>query len=125
MNRAIPGLGVVLGVSIAVAACGLPGRGADPFADAGERSVLVRVQNMNLDDMTVTAVAAGRRHELGMINGRSTRHFTVPWSTYDEVRFHIDPATGRRFTTRGVTLGPGESVELVIQHNVRQSFVRR
>jgi hypothetical protein len=117
---------VALALVVSTASCGLPGgRGADPFARADERSLLIRVQNLNLDDMNVTAVTAGQRYPLGLVNGRSTRHFSIPWSSFEDVRFQIDPVTGRRHTTPGLTVGPGENIELVIQRNVQRSFVRR
>lgn len=97
----------------------------DPFRSQAEQRLSVRIDNIHGDDMSVSALAPGRRHNLGRIQGRSVQQFSIPWSSTQEVRFHIEPLTGRRHTTRGVPVGPGEFVNLVITQPVERSTVRR
>jgi hypothetical protein len=119
---------VLAAVFLLVGGCAVLSGGitsSDPFRSQAEQRLSVRVENVNFDDMTVTALSPGRRHSLGRIPGRSTRQYSIPWSSTQEIRFQIEPQTGRRHTTRGVPVGPGEFVSLIITQPVERSVVRR
>ena len=98
---------------------------SDPFLASAERRLSVRVENIHQDDMSVRVLGAGRRHDLGRIQGRTVQQFSVPWPSHQEVRFQIEPIVGRRHTTHSVSAGPGERVHLVITQPVERSVVRR
>lgn len=118
---------LVMALGLLTAGCGSSGppsfRG-DPFAPASARSLVVFIENNTLDDVRVEARSPGDRHDLGTVNARTRRQTSVPWSALAELRFQIDPLTGQRATTRGVSVGPGEQVTLVIVEPIEQSFIR-
>jgi hypothetical protein len=97
----------------------------DPFRSQSERQLVVRVENTGIEDVSIQAVGPGRRVNLGQVQGRSIRQFSVPWASVQDVRFQIEPLGGRRFTTPAVMVGPGEVVQLVVTQPVDRSFVRR
>ena len=119
--------GLALLLIFAAAGCGwvLGGSNWDPFASPTERRLAIRVENANRNDMQVRVISGGTRHDLGMIGGRSYRQTSIPWSATGAVRFEIDPIAGRRFTTSGLTVAPGDRVELIIADPVQRSFIRR
>lgn len=112
---------------VAASGCGFLRGGSnwDPFASQAERRVAIRVENANRSDVQVRVVAAGTRHDLGTIGGRSFRQTSIPWSSSGDLRFEINPIAGRRFTTRGVHVNPGDRVELIVVEPLQRSFVRR
>jgi hypothetical protein len=120
-------------LSVAVLLVGLSGCAAltggfaanDPFRGQAERQLTVRVENTGNEEVAVTALAPGRRTSLGRIQGRSVRQFSVPWSSIQDVRFQIEPLGGRRTTTAGIAVGPGEFVQLVVTQPADRSYVRR
>jgi hypothetical protein len=120
----IPVVAVLLLVT-AVAGCG--GTRADPMArGGGERDMItLRVNNLNFNDATLTLMTSGTRNRIGIVPGKSTQTFTVPWPNLQELRVQISVLAGGNFTTSPVTVGPGERVELLIQENVRASQLRR
>ncbi len=101
------------------------GSGWDPFAGAAERRLAVRVENVSRDDVRITALAPGRRLEMGLVGGRSRRDFSIPWQAMEDVRFQIEIVAGRRHTTVGVPVAAGDRVELIVQDPIQRSIVRR
>jgi hypothetical protein len=97
----------------------------DPFQSTSERRLSVRVENTNGFDMSVVALAPGRRYQLGQVQGRTIRQFSIPWSQHQEVRFQIEPVAGRRHTTQALPVGPGEWIWLQITEPINRSVVRR
>ncbi len=98
---------------------------SDPFQSQAERRLSVRVENLNGEDMAVRALAAGRRVELGRVQGLSVRQFSIPWSRRQDVRFQIEPIAGRSHTTQPLPVGPGELVNLHITEPINRSYLRR
>jgi hypothetical protein len=117
------GLGCLLGTS----ACGwLPGgTDWDPFASPGERRLAIRIENANRNDVEVRVISGGRRHNLGTVSSRTFRQTSIPWSSTQDLRFEINPLTGRRHTTQGVMVSPGDRVELIVADPVQRSVIRR
>jgi uncharacterized protein with von Willebrand factor type A (vWA) domain len=97
----------------------------DPFRSQSERQLIVRVENTGIEDVSIQAVGPGRRVNMGRVQGRSIRQFSIPWASVQDVRFQIEPLGGRRYTTQAVMVGPGEFVQLVVTQPVDRSFVRR
>lgn len=122
MHRAWFAIAII--VPLLLSGCG-GGASYDPFAGTAERRVTVRIQNLHNSDVNVVALGPGLRHEIGMVSARAVRQASVPWSGYQDLRFQIEPIGGRRVTTSGVAVGPGERVELIVQSPVERSFIRR
>ncbi|TVR66804.1 MAG: hypothetical protein EA422_01220 [Gemmatimonadales bacterium] len=118
---------VALVVVLSLLGCGsLLGRGDwDPFRSADERQLLVVVNNQHDRDVNVTITGPGQRSRLGFVPSRSFETYRVTWSRYQEARFVIEPTGGRRHTTGGLSVGPGDRIELVVVNPVQRSFVRR
>ncbi len=121
-------LGVVaLALVVSVSGCGwVMARGDwDPFASQAERRLSIRVENANRNDVQVRVISGGTRHDLGLVGGRSFRQTSVPWRGTADLRFEINPVAGRRHTTPGTTVSPGDRVELIVTEPVQRSFIRR
>ncbi len=118
-------LATILLALSASAGCG--GTRADPMRRGGgdQQTIQLRVNNLNFNEATVTAVTSGSRVRIGIVAGKSSETFTVPWPSLQELRIQISVLAGGSYTTPGVTVGPGERVELLIQENVRASQLRR
>ncbi len=97
----------------------------DPFAQSSERRLHVRVQNLTTTDVNVHILAPGRRLEVGLVASRSIRDFSIPWSGTQDARFQVEQIAGRRHTTTGVQVGPGERVEVIVQDPLQRTIVRR
>lgn len=114
------------GLLLMVAGCGLArGNSWDPFRSTSERQILIRIQNNTLQDVFVDAMSAGQRSELGLVSSRSSAQHRISWSRVEDLRFRISPIGGRPHTTAGLSVGPGDRVELVVQSPLNRSFVRR
>lgn len=98
---------------------------SDPFQSSAERRLSIRIENLGPGEASVRALAPGRRTEIGRVRERTVQQYSVPWSRTQEVRFQIEVTGGRRHTTLGVVVGPGELVHLVVADPVARSFIRR
>lgn len=118
---------VALLAVLSLLGCGsVLGRGDwDPFRSADERQLLVVVNNQHDRDVNITITAPGQRSRLGFVPSRSFETYRVNWSRYQEARFVIEPTGGRRHTTGGMSVGPGDRIELVVVNPIQRSFVRR
>lgn len=117
----------LLALTLGIGAC-FGGWGVDnPFLeeDAGPRTLGLRVENRSFNDATLHALSVGTRIRVGRVGGKQTQSFTIPWDSRNELRVEIDLLAGGEHTTNAVTAGPGEEVHLVIQANLRRSFIRR
>jgi len=101
------------------------GSGADPFGGADENRILVRVENLADSDMTISALGPRQRQVLGVVRGRSSARFEIPWRSRDFLRFQIEPMDGAPHTTDAVSLEPGEQIQLFLQWPASRSTVRR
>ncbi len=97
----------------------------DPFASRQDRQIGIRVENPTQRDVSVTAVAPGRRIELGMVGSRSSQQYRIPWSQTQDIRFQLDPIGGRRHITPPTTVSPGDRIEVWLQDPLERSVVRR
>ena len=122
---------VHLGVAAAMAgaaACAAPSSSGNPFEGgaAGSASALrIEVRNLHFNDATLHAVSSGSRYRLGTVSGKSDATYEVPWQGQQSVRIEIDLLAGDRFTTRPVSVTPGDRVELYIQPELRRSYLQR
>ena len=124
MNRIIAALALAI-LAGGCASFGPQSFRGDPFAPAADRSLVVFIENTTMEDIRIEARSPRDRYELGMISSRSARQTSIPWSELQDLRFQLDPLSGRRATTRPASVGPGERVTLVIVQPLEQSFIRR
>lgn len=106
---------LLLGASLAPAACARGGRSA---AVAPEARTTVRVRNQGFLDMNVYVIRGGARYRLGTATGNSTSVFTIPASIVQPLtplRFLADPIGGNRTpVSEEITVSPGDEVGLLI-----------
>jgi len=99
----------------------------DPMAgvDGSGGSVSLRVTNMSFNDATITVIRSGSRSRLGVVSGKGSSLYTVPWAGVQELRLHISLLASGTYTTPPVTVSSGERLELVVEENLRLSSLRR
>lgn len=119
---------------LSVLAMGLPGcsfllsglEPSDPFATTSEQRVSVRVENLTSEDVSVRALGPGRRMELGQIRARTVQQFSIPWTSFRDIRFQLELTTGGRpHTTQAVPVASGDQVNLFVGLPLSRSQVRR
>ncbi len=95
----------------------------DPFGGEGGRpraaEVRIEVRNDNFNEATLYALSPGRRRRVGRVDGNGRARFRIPWTVTDPVRFEIDILGVGRCTTRPLTVGPGDVVEVLVDSVVR------
>jgi hypothetical protein len=119
-------LGLLFLLAVGVSSCVGTTR-PDPMAgmDGSGGSVSLRVTNMSFNDATVTVIRSGSRSRLGVVSGKGTALYTVPWAGVQELRLHISLLASGTYTTPPVTISSGERLELVVEENLRLSSLRR
>lgn len=113
---------------LVAAGCGYQ-TGTVEYADEPDPSGLpmyaLAVTNQNFGDVTLYAVADGRRLRLGAVGGNSNRTFEFRWA-YQTVAIEIDVLAGGRFITPQMLLTRGDELELIIPPSLdHQSGFRR
>ena len=124
MNRGAVAVLMVLVTTLT--ACG--GRAsAGPFTRGrgGPTSIQIYVDNQNFSDMSLLAITIRGRQPLGRIGGSSQGTFTLDWSGLDEIRIRMEVLAGQDYETNPVNAAPGDRLELTIQRDPRNAFLRR
>jgi hypothetical protein len=62
---------------------------------------------------------------LGTVGGKSSATYQVPWRSQETLRVRIDLLASGEYTTNPVSAAPGDQVQLVIQPEVRRSYLQR
>lgn len=112
--------GLVAGLLLALGACASSGgkeRPTNPFAqDLAERNqVQIQVHNFNFADATVwVLVRDARRQRLGIVTGKSSAVFTIPWTFSEPLRLEFDLLADVRCVTEELSVDPGDILELQI-----------
>ena len=96
-----------------------------PFAQRGATRVSLRVDNLDFNEATLHAITDGQRELIGRVAGKAQDSFVLEWQQVRDLRIEIDLLAGDRFTTRGLTVSPGDNLALIIQVPVNRSFLRR
>lgn len=79
------------------------------------REVRIDVRNFNFADATVWALArGGDRTRLGIVTGKSSASFTLPWTFSEPLRLEFDLLADVRCMTESLTVDPGDVLELQI-----------
>jgi hypothetical protein len=117
----------VLTLTLCAAGCSsIIGRGSwDPFTPLSQNRVHIVVRNETLGSVTVRALSAGRRVNLGRIEGTARNNFSIPWSSAQDIRFQIELLGGSTHTTAGTLVHPGDQVEILVRDPVQRTTVRR
>jgi len=96
-----------------------------PFGRRGATRVSLRVDNLDVNEATLHAITDGQRDLIGRVAGKGQDSFVLEWRQVRDLRIEIDLLAGDRFTTRGLTVSPGDNLALIIQVPVNRSFLRR
>lgn len=84
----------------------------------GASRTTIRVENQNFLDMNVYVLRGSQRVRLGMVNGVTTRVFTIPENLVfgsTSLRFQADPVGGRRTSvSHEITVRAGDQVTITI-----------
>jgi hypothetical protein len=94
-------------------------------ADVTSQRTMIRVNNYNWSNMTVSVLRDGAKIRLGLVSSMETRMFEVPTSyliSTGEVLMVADPISSTRVvTSRPVLIGPGQGVEWRIENSIALS----
>lgn len=122
MNRSTT-RALALGAALAVgAACAGTGSGKAARGDA-----FVEVTNHNLLDADVYLISGGQQHRLGLVTTNGRERFRVPSRLvappgYVQVAADLIASRGA-FVSEELSMTPGDVVRLVVQPDVRTSYV--
>lgn len=114
-------------VALGVTGCASLSSGDNPFSGEGgegARSIRIDVRNLNFNDATLHAVSSGSRYRMGTVSGKSDASFEVRWEGQQTLEIEIDLLAGGRHTTRPISVSPQDRVQLVIQPELRRSYVQ-
>lgn len=106
--------GTLSALFVMVACAGMNTTTEDPFEAGGENQVRVLVQNDNFYDARVYALVEGVRRHLGSVTGKTNGVFVMPLSFPQEMRLEINILAGPTCTTEGLTVDPGDTLQLQI-----------
>jgi hypothetical protein len=102
-----------------LAGCATAGKAvdADPFKEApkGRQEIRIAVENLNFNDARLFALSLGKRQRLGIVAGKRSAVFTIPWPGPEPLRIEIDLLAGPKCTTRMIETDPGDTLDLIIE----------
>lgn len=99
---------------VALAGCSARAVPPSTFARSAEAVILLTVENHDYRDATIYADWRGVKARVGMVVGKTTETFSMPWRDYD-VRFVVDFVGGGGFRVPdAVSVWGGEHLDLVI-----------
>lgn len=104
-------LGIVF--VLALGACATAAPPSTPFQGTREQGVLVTVDNQDYRDATIFANWNGPRQRIGMVVGKTTETFSMPWRDF-EVRFEVDFVGGGAMKTDPIPVAAGDHIDFVI-----------
>jgi hypothetical protein len=116
-------------LSLATSGCtpfGSRGAGPNPFDPEGglQGEVILRVENLLQEQVTIRVAAGGPSRELGAVPGRSSQQFSVE-VTAARISFQLEPFSGRRHTMPSVSVQPGDVLDLRVVNPIERSSLRR
>ena len=91
----------------------------------GPTTIRIFVDNQNFSDISLLVVTIRGRRPLGRIGGSSQRTFTLNWQGLDEIRIRMEVLAGQEYESNPVNAAPGDRLELTIQRDPRNAFLRR
>lgn len=121
----------LLGLALCLVAACSTGQVADednpfrPSYNARGGEIEVFVDNLNFADATLTAIHQGGRQRLGIVGGKDSSRFTLPWPGVRDLRVRIDLLAADSYTTAPLSVSPGDRVRLTIETVLRRSQLIR
>lgn len=105
---------------------GSRGTGPNPFDMQGdlEGGVILRVENLLQEQVTIRVALGGPTRDLGTVPGRSSQQFAVEL-TSSRISFQLEPFSGRRHTMPLVSVQPGDVLDLRVVNPIERSTLRR
>jgi len=117
MKRIIERRGALCGAALVLFAGACASSGNDvpsPFVQGDEAIIGLTVDNQDYRDATVYANWTGTRQRIGMVIGKTTETFTIPWKDY-QVQLEVDFVGGGELKAwEPIAVWPGEHVDFII-----------
>jgi len=117
---------VAIAAFLVLASCSHPKDEYDPELDPRPQPIPVHVKNENFLDMTVAVVAGGVSRRLGQVTGNGSANFTISWSVVNGATIALTAVPigqNARYTSVGLSVGPGQMIDFRIAPLLRQSDV--
>jgi hypothetical protein len=83
-----------------------------------EDPIVIEVQNLNFNDVSIWTVRSGQRIRLGRVTGKTDKTFRIGWNVAVPIRFDIDVTGGRSCATANVAVDPNAFVWVSIPSSV-------
>ncbi len=106
---------VVLALLLLTAACAASRRDVpSPYEAGSEAVIMLTVDNQDFRDATIFADWNGVRHRVGMVIGKTTQTFRLPWRDYT-VRLEVDFVGGGEMKIADpISVWAGEHIDFII-----------
>ena len=117
---------IAIATFVVLASCSHPKEDYDAELEARPQPIPVHVKNENFADMTVAVVAGGVSRRLGQVTGNGSANFTISWSVANGATIALTAVPigqNARFTSVGLSVGPGQMIDFRIAPVLRQSDV--
>lgn len=113
--RTAPNIATTLLLAALVASCSVGGV-RNPFAGGptGERTITLDVRNNNFDDATIYVFRGGERVRAGVVTGKTSETFRIPWGAARSFQVVIDLLGGGRCVTRELRIEAGAHIEVQV-----------
>lgn len=95
-----------------------------PGAQGSRSELQIVAGSRYFSEVTLFAVSSGRRIRMGTLSGMSDGSFSVSWPSQANLQVEIQTLDGSRYVTPAVFAGPGDTVELLVESQLRYSRLR-
>ncbi len=118
-------LGATFGLLLLVVGCA-SGRALNPF-DSSERldTVILRVENRNIQNVTIYGLRGRNRAELGTVPGGSLQFLNFGWPLGAPLALEIELEVGERYRLPPYPYSGGGQVWLMVSSELRRSRITR
>lgn len=98
-----------------------------PFEEhaRGVQEIYLSVENHDFPDAVLYSITQSGRRRLGMVTGKGEGEFTLSWTLMTDLSIEIHQVAGSTFTTRRITVSPGDQVLLLIERPLSRSTIQR
>lgn len=112
-------------VLVATWGCGVAGA-RNPFAEAtpAETRISIWVENRGFNDIRLYAATPRGNQSLGSVGGNTQRRIDLEWRQLDQLSFRIEVLAGRTYNTMGVSVQPGDRIQVVIPEDPNQTYIQ-
>lgn len=118
-------------LALVTAGCGLgttppPDPFGGPQGQGGlSDQIHIIARSQNPEDVVLYALSSQGTERLGRLDRSNQEVFRLPWSDVGELRIRVEILAGPRHTTNALSVQPGDRVELWVQPDAEDSFIRR